>query len=131
MARASDSRGAKALPASAAAGVACFNQAKIEMLRESLPPDEALGDATTWLKAMAHPGRLAILHLLSVEACCVCDLANALRQPVSTVSQGLRQLRRAGLVGSKQDGKFIVYSLTTAGRRHVRQAGLATSVASI
>jgi DNA-binding transcriptional ArsR family regulator len=62
-------------------------------------------------KAMAHPCRLAILYALALEECCVCDLANILRKPVSTISQHLRMLKAAGLVKSRQDGKLVFYEI--------------------
>lgn len=92
--------------------VICFNQQKVQNLRDTLPSAEQLADEAERLKALAHPGRLAILHVLEDDECCVCDLAHTLRTPVSTTSQNLRRLRRAGLVTSRQDGKLVFYALT-------------------
>ena len=47
----------------------------------------------------------------------MCDLAHTLGQPVSTASQHLRRLRRAGLLESRQDGRLVFYSLSPTGRR--------------
>ena len=54
---------------------------------------------------------LALLSLLALEDCCVCDLAHALQLPTSTVSQHLSRLRAAGLLRSRQEGKYVIYSL--------------------
>jgi ArsR family transcriptional regulator, lead/cadmium/zinc/bismuth-responsive transcriptional repressor len=91
--------------------VVCFNEKKIHALQKQMSTiDELRGPAERY-KAMGHPARLAILNILNVEECCVCDLANILEQPISTVSQHLRILRLVGLVKSRQDGKLIFYSL--------------------
>jgi rhodanese-related sulfurtransferase/DNA-binding transcriptional ArsR family regulator len=63
-------------------------------------------------KALGHGHRLEILELLaqrerSVEA--VADLAGL---SVANASQHLRLMRRAGLLASRRDGKFILYRLS-------------------
>jgi len=91
--------------------VVCFNEKKVRALERHLPTAGELEAEARRHKALGHPGRMAILHVLAMEECCVCDLANVLRQPVSTVSQNLRTLRTAGLVRSRQEGKLVFYSL--------------------
>jgi DNA-binding transcriptional ArsR family regulator len=91
--------------------VVCFNRRKIEELRTALPAAGDLGRTSAVHKALGHPGRLAVLSLLAVEECCVCDVANVLRLPLSTASQHLRALRHAGLIRPRQDGKLVFYSL--------------------
>ena len=91
--------------------VICFNERKVEHLRSTLPSSATLEQEAERLKALAHPGRLAVLHVLEDDECCVCDLAHTLRQPVSTASQHLRRLHRAGLVTSRKDGKLVFYAL--------------------
>ena len=102
----------------------CFNTAKIRALRAALPPKATLAASAARYKALAHPARLAVLEVLGVESCCVCDLANVLGLPVSTLSQHLKTLRKAGLVSSRQEGKLVFYS-STAGA-HSRQESVAT-----
>lgn len=93
----------------------CFNSEKVLKLRASVPSGRDLDARAAALKAAAHPARLAILHLLSLEECCVCDVAHTLSQPVSTASQHLRKLRDAGLVRSRKKGKWVFYSLARSG----------------
>lgn len=95
----------------------CFNEEKIRRLRRLLPPGDDLQMAARRHKALGHPARQAIVHTLSREECCVCDLARVLEKPVSTVSQHLRVLASAGLLRSRQEGKLVFYSLTSH-RRH-------------
>lgn len=111
------SRNDKAREGSTSCRVVCFNEAKITDLRGALPPSEPLGKAAARNKAMGHPARLSVLFVLGEEACCVCDLANVLELPLSTLSQHLRTLRGVGLISSRQEGKLVFYSLTEAGRR--------------
>ena len=91
--------------------VVCFNRRKIASLRKDLPPTGDLDRSSATYKALGHPGRLAVLTLLAVEECCVCDVANVLRLPLSTASQHLRALKTAGLIRPRQDGKLVFYSL--------------------
>lgn len=96
--------------------VTCFNEKKIAALKKKLPTNEDLEATANRHKAMGHPVRMAILHLLALEECCVCDLANILDQPVSTVSQHLRTLKYAGLLHSRQQGKLVFYCLASLKR---------------
>jgi DNA-binding transcriptional ArsR family regulator len=69
------------------------------------------GDASEFLKALAHPNRLMILCILCEGERSVTELEQllALRQP--TVSQQLARLREDGLVKARRQGKTIYYSL--------------------
>lgn len=89
----------------------CFNAEKIGMLRKKLQPMNSQKEEAGRYKALGHPARLAIVRLLELETCCVCDLANILDMPVSTVSQHLRVLATAGLLESRQQGKLVFYYL--------------------
>jgi DNA-binding transcriptional ArsR family regulator len=55
--------------------------------------------------------------LLEAGELCVCDLAATIDATVTTVSQALRLLRTAGVVGSRRDGRTLHYRLDDA---HVR-----------
>jgi len=46
---------------------------------------------------------------------CVCDLAWVCERSDKLVSHHVRQLRGAGLVRSRRDGKMVMYELTEAG----------------
>lgn len=47
---------------------------------------------------------------------CVCDLSWVAERSDALVSHHLRVLRGAGLVGSRREGKMVMYSLTATGR---------------
>jgi DNA-binding transcriptional ArsR family regulator len=91
-----------------------LNTEKVSLLKKQVPSRGALEKIAGRHKALGHPTRQAILRVLAAEECCVCDLANVLELPVSTVSQHLRTLRSVGLLSSRQEGKLVFYSPTTA-----------------
>jgi len=91
----------------------CLNKEKISFLKKQIPSRKVLDAAADRHKALGHPMRQAILSVLAAKVCCVCDLANILELPVSTVSQHLRTLRSVGLLRSRQVGKIVFYSLST------------------
>ena len=67
--------------------------------------------ATNFLKALAHEGRLMILcHLASGEKS-VTELEGLLSTRQAAVSQQLARLRLEGLVEYRREGKAIYYSL--------------------
>ncbi len=103
--------------------VVCFNRRKIASLRRELPPASGLEHLSAVYKVLGHRGRLAVLTLLAAQECCVCDVANVLRLPLSTASQHLRALRTAGLIRPRQDGKLVFYSIARPEvRRFVEEA---------
>lgn len=63
------------------------------------------------LKAVAHPLRLRVLALLEPGELCVCQIAETLQVPQSSVSEALRELRRAGFVLERKDGRWVFMSL--------------------
>lgn len=70
-----------------------------------------LDDIANWLKAMADPTRLKILHALHGGERCVGDLIDDLRCSQPNVSKHLAILRTAGLVDSRRDGVNIYYRI--------------------
>jgi DNA-binding transcriptional ArsR family regulator len=64
------------------------------------------------LKALAHPARIAILeHLIEANACVCGDLVEALPLAQSTVSQHLKELKRAGLIKGRVEGTSVCYCI--------------------
>lgn len=62
-------------------------------------------------KALANPVRLRILAMLRSGSLCVCQITAVLRLAASTVSAHLAELRRAGLVNERKDGRWVEYRL--------------------
>lgn len=68
-------------------------------------------DASAFLKALAHEGRLMILcHLVNGEKS-VTELEQLLESRQAAVSQQLARLRLEGLVDNRRDGKAIYYRI--------------------
>lgn len=62
-------------------------------------------------KALADPTRLRLIQLLGDEEVCVCSCVDRLKASQPKVSRHLAYLRRAGLVSTRRDGKWIYYRL--------------------
>ena len=61
-------------------------------------------------KAMGHPARIAIMeYLLSVDTCICGDIVNELPLAQATVSQHLKELKKAGLIQGTIEGNAICY----------------------
>lgn len=68
--------------------------------------------AARYAKAMAHPVRLYILELLSHQSCCYSgDLSEELPVAKSTLSQHLKELKKAGLIQGEIEPPRIKYCL--------------------
>jgi ArsR family transcriptional regulator, lead/cadmium/zinc/bismuth-responsive transcriptional repressor len=95
----------------------CLDLPKAERLRA-----ERIGEADARLladraKALGDPTRLTLATALArTDELCVCDLAWVAERAENLVSHHLRALRSAGLVGSRRDGKMVLYSLSPSGR---------------
>ncbi|MDP2875243.1 MAG: metalloregulator ArsR/SmtB family transcription factor [Holophaga sp.] len=63
------------------------------------------------LKAVSHPLRLRVLALLGSGELCVCQVAEVLQVPTSSVSEALRELRRAGFVNERKEGRWVYVSV--------------------
>jgi DNA-binding transcriptional ArsR family regulator len=61
-------------------------------------------------KALMHPARLEILHILRQDEECVCHMECLLGHRQAYISQQLSVLREAGLVQDRRDGLNIFYS---------------------
>jgi ArsR family transcriptional regulator, arsenate/arsenite/antimonite-responsive transcriptional repressor len=65
-------------------------------------------------KAIAHPIRLRLLTMLRGGALCVCQMTVVVELAASTVSEHLADLRKAGLVVERKDGRWVEYRLSSA-----------------
>ena len=68
---------------------------------------QALGDAT----------RLRLLNLMGDQELCVCYFVEILKQAQPKISRHLSYLRRAGIVETRREGKWMHYSPPTLGPR--------------
>ena len=70
-------------------------------------------------KALADNTRLRLIHLLGDDELCVCSCVEVLRTNQPKISRHLADLRRAGLVTARRDGKWTHYRLTQPSDRHI------------
>lgn len=63
------------------------------------------------LKALSHPKRLEVLHLLRDKNLSVTQIQRMLDLPQANLSQHLQVLRQAGVVETEKNGKRIFYRL--------------------
>lgn len=68
-------------------------------------------EATDFLKALAHEGRLMILCYLATGERSVTQLEDLMSARQPAISQQLARLRMEGLVQARRDGKTIFYSI--------------------
>ncbi|MEA5574825.1 metalloregulator ArsR/SmtB family transcription factor [Anabaena sp. UHCC 0451] len=61
--------------------------------------------------ALSDPIRIRVIELLRQRELCVCDLCDILEINQSKLSFHLKNLKEAGLVNSRQEGRWIYYSL--------------------
>ena len=73
--------------------------------------DPAYGALASIGKALAHPQRLELLHLLEQAPRDVRDLSRGSARPVANTSQHLQVLAGAKLVERSRDGSRVVYRL--------------------
>jgi ArsR family transcriptional regulator len=71
-------------------------------------------------KTLSDPTRLRLLNLLADGETCVCELTDTLRVVQPKVSRHLAQLKRAGLVEARREGKWMHYRWTNHGDPLVR-----------
>jgi DNA-binding transcriptional ArsR family regulator len=94
----------------------CLDLPRAEALRQARAAAGDLSAAAAAAKALADPTRLTVAAALRDGGeLCVCDLAWVCERSDKLVSHHVRQLRSAGLVDSRRDGKMVMYALTKQG----------------
>jgi ArsR family transcriptional regulator len=64
-------------------------------------------------KVLSDINRIKILGLLlRNKELCVCELCDTLNLSQPLVSRHLKQMKASGIINSKQEGKWVIYSLS-------------------
>jgi len=84
----------------------------------------AKNDALEVLKALSDETRLEIVRLLLDGERCVCQIFPHVKRTQSTVSIQLAKLEKAGLIGSRRDGKRIFYKIKDARVKKIMNAAM-------
>jgi DNA-binding transcriptional ArsR family regulator len=79
-------------------------------------------------RALGHPARMRIVAMLQSGELCVCQITEVLKLAPSTVSAHLKELRRAGLILERKDGKWVHFSLA---RDAAARAWIGTSLTAL
>jgi DNA-binding transcriptional ArsR family regulator len=107
----------------------CLDLERAEGLRQTRMAVANCEDLAARARALSDPTRLQIAYALRDGGeLCVCDLAWIMERSDALVSHHLRQLRTAGLVASRRDGKMVMYRLLSEGADLLRVLGSATGV---
>jgi ArsR family transcriptional regulator len=93
--------------------MAAANSAALRAVRHT-PTPAPRDDLAAKLRVIGDPTRMAILEELGTDECCVCDLAEALGVTQPLLSHHLRQLRDAGLIRDRKDGRWTYYRIETS-----------------
>ena len=97
----------------------------LPVIDNDIPPEELdrmaerATEASNFLKAISHEGRLMILCHLATGEKSVTDLESLLSARQAAVSQQLSRLRLEGLVTPRREGKTIYYRLTDDRSRQI------------
>jgi DNA-binding transcriptional ArsR family regulator len=95
----------------------CLDLPHAETIRTSLPSLDSVESAASAARALGDPTRLTIAAALNNgDELCVCDMAWVVGVPQNLVSHHLRQLKVAGMVSSRRNGRLVMYRLTERGR---------------
>src|SRR3546814_17420451 len=85
---------------------------RVTSVRERLVDRDEARRLAEQFKLLGDPTRARLLYaLLEAGELCVCDLAETIGVPESSVSPALRLLRTAGPVRNRRDGRVIYSSL--------------------
>ncbi len=99
------------MPDSDICSINLIDEAKVTAVKKAMQPEEVLFRLAETFRVLGDPTRVRILHALSLEELCVCDIARLLGTTKSAVSHQLRLLRSLRVVKYRKDGRIVYYSL--------------------
>ena len=100
------------------------DQERVARARERMLYERTIVNLAEICKVLSEPTRISILHALSEEELCVCDISAVVQMSSSAISHQLRILRTARLVKSRKDGKMVYYSLDDEHVRNLFEEGI-------
>lgn len=89
----------------------CFDTNAVQQAKKQMLTDNQVQNIAAIFKALGDGTRVKILHALSLQELCVCDLSQVLGMGTSAVSHQLRVLRGARLVKHRKAGKNVYYTM--------------------
>ncbi|MRN52723.1 metalloregulator ArsR/SmtB family transcription factor [Paenibacillus sp. LC-T2] len=88
-----------------------------EVIRQSLVvlpilnDEDLLRNKALLFKALGDETRLKIIGILKIQETCLCELVSGLGIPASTLTHHLQILERGGVILSRKEKKFTIFSL--------------------
>lgn len=76
-----------------------------------LRDEELLKTKAQLLKALGDETRIRIIGILKIQESCLCELVAGLKIPSSTLTHHLQILERSGIIRSRKEKKFTLFSL--------------------
>ena len=107
-----------------------IDEAKVEAVRKAMQPEGILFRLAETFRVLGDPTRVRIIHALSLEELCVCDIARLLETTKSAVSHQLRLLRSLRVVKYRKDGRIVYYSLDDSHVANLLREGLSHIITS-
>lgn len=80
-----------------------------------------MSDVVTFSKALADTTRWRIVNLVMEQALCVCELADILEMPQSSVSSHVQVIRKAGLLESEKCEKWTYFRVLPSLRKLITE----------
>ncbi|MFQ6105129.1 MAG: ArsR/SmtB family transcription factor [Candidatus Glassbacteria bacterium] len=87
------------------------NPVRVERVRAKLVDEGTFMRMSDLYRVLGDPTRIKIIHALSLEELCVCDIASLLGVSQSAVSHQLRVLRNMKIVRYRREGRKTYYCL--------------------
>lgn len=75
-----------------------------------------MSNLVAFAKALADPTRCRIIHLVMNQALCVCELADILDMPQSSISSHVQIIRKAGFLEDERCEKWTYFRVTSTAR---------------
>lgn len=89
----------------------CYDAPLVAAVKRAMLADDAVAELAATFEVLSDPTRIRIIHALSRDELCVCDLAHVLGMSMSATSHQLRRLRDLRLVKYRVEGRMAFYSL--------------------
>lgn len=104
--------------------VCCEDEAFVKNIQEHQADPEHIDQLGDFFKILGDPTRLKILSALLQSEMCVGTITEVLEMSQSSVSHQLRTLKRARLIKSRKEGKWVFYSINDDHVKTIIEMGL-------
>lgn len=78
-----------------------------------------MDNLTEFFKVLSDETRLRIIHLLTHQELCVCELVDILDLSQPKISKHIAKIRQAGLVNTRRKEQFILYSFDNSNNSYM------------